>query len=328
MIKFQPVSGNSSVVEHDLAKVGVASSNLVSRSILLLLLTLSFLNATQKIILKDTYCSDDTTKITASFFTKNKNNDFFILNLPKSRSSFSVSSLQIISKFKENNISFKDMSNGIVTFKKCYDPIAFGDVKKLILKKFQEKYPSLKIKQISLSSTSPINFDLSGYKVKDIDLRENNYRNSQGVLSVIYRKKFKLKRIYLRYEILGTILVFKAKYNLRNGKILKNNDYVTTKIKFDVLPLNVLTADLNKKYIIRGYIRKGTILTSNDIRVKKSVLKNDSIQAILKDENLIIEEEAHVLSDANIGDVVKIRTLKGKILKAKILSPKSAIIIE
>ncbi|MDX1808264.1 MAG: flagellar basal body P-ring formation chaperone FlgA [Sulfurospirillaceae bacterium] len=220
------------------------------------------------------------------------------------------------------------MSNGIVTFKKCYDPIAFGDVKKLILKKFQEKYPSLKIKQISLSSTSPINFDLSGYKVKDIDLRENNYRNSQGVLSVIYRKKFKLKRIYLRYEILGTILVFKAKYNLRNGKILKNNDYVTTKIKFDVLPLNVLTADLNKKYIIRGYIRKGTILTSNDIRVKKSVLKNDSIQAILKDENLIIEEEAHVLSDANIGDVVKIRTLKGKILKAKILSPKSAIIIE
>ena len=48
--RFFLTCGNSSAVEHDLAKVGVASSNLVSRSIVFLLLitTFTFANDTLK----------------------------------------------------------------------------------------------------------------------------------------------------------------------------------------------------------------------------------------------------------------------------------------
>ncbi len=328
MIISQFSSGNSSVVEHDLAKVGVASSNLVSRSIFFLLFTVSLLNSSSKILIKDNYCADNLTKITASFFTKDKKNDFQIIDLPKNISSYSVSSLKIVSKFKENNISFADLSNGVVTFKKCISPINFNEIKKKVLKKFKTKYPSIKIKKITIIQTSPLPPSLSYYKLKDIDLKENDYRNSSGVFGVIYKRDRESKKIYLRYKIYGDILVFKASYNLRNGKILRDNDYKKVEIKFDKLPLHVMSGEINQSYIIKGYIRKGSILSKNDFRIKKSLLKNDYIQAILKDENLILEIDAHLLSDANIGDIVKIKTVQGKVFKAKIISLKSAMILE
>jgi flagella basal body P-ring formation protein FlgA len=115
---------------------------------------------------------------------------------------------------------------------------------------------------------------------------------------------------------------------LRNGKILNSDDYAKKEIRFDKLPLNVISGNIKNDYIIKGYIRKDSILSTNNLKIKKNLLKNSFIKARIEEENMILEVDAHILSDANIGDIVKIKTANGKILRAKIISLKIAKILE
>jgi len=43
---------------------------------------------------------------------------------------------------------------------------------------------------------------------------------------------------------------------------------------------------------------------------------------------LVLETEATLLSDGNIGEIVKIKTDKGKLFRAKLISKYKAIILE
>jgi len=43
---------------------------------------------------------------------------------------------------------------------------------------------------------------------------------------------------------------------------------------------------------------------------------------------LSIEVQATLLEDADLGDIVKIKTEQGKVLSAKIISSKEAVIVE
>ena len=90
----------------------------------------------------------------------------------------------------------------------------------------------------------------------------------------------------------------------------------------------MIKEDFKNTHIIKGYVKKGAILSKNYLKIKKAILKGEYIRAILKDENLILEIDAHLLNDANIGDIVQIRTAVGRVYKAKIVSLKSAVIQE
>ncbi len=328
MILFQSSSGNSSVVEHDLAKVGVASSNLVSRSIFLLLFLFGFLHSNDKFFIKHTYCIDGLKSVNASLFTKKNKKDFFILKLPKNRASYSVTSLKILSKFKQNDINITDLSGGTVVFKNCRLPIDISYIKKVLAKRFRQRYPSIKIKSISVSSPSSLSPKLSFYKIDEIGLQDSAYSRAKGSLNVTLKKGKERKKIYLKFSIDATIRVFKANYNLRNGKILQKDDYIAVRVKFDKLRSGTITKQLQKSYIVKGYIRKDSVLNASHFRVKKDMLKGQFIKAILQEGSLVLEVDAHLLKDANVGDTVRIRTVSGKVLRAKIISLKTAEILE
>ncbi len=328
MILFHPPSGNSSVVEHDLAKVGVASSNLVSRSILIFLFMLSFLNSSDKFFLKESYCVDGLKNVTASLITKQKTKNFFILKLPLNRAKYTVSSLKILSKFRENDINITDLSKGVVLFKNCKIPINLKKIKSELIYKFKKRFPSLHIKKIFITSPSSLSPNLSFYHIEKIKLRQSTLNHAKGSFSVILKRAKKRKQVYLKYDMDATIIILKANYSLRNGKILQNNDYIKTRINFYKLPARALRDSLQNGYIVKGYIRKGSILSMNNFKIKKAILKGEYIKAILKDGNLILEIDSHLLSDANIGDIVQIRTVAGRVYKAKIVSLKTALIQE
>ena len=316
------------MVEHDLAKVGVASSNLVSRSILILLFMFSILNSSDKFFIKDSYCVDGLKKVTASLITKGKTKDFFILKLPANRAKYTISSLKILSKFRENDINITDLSKGIVVFKNCKIPINIKKIKSELIYKFKKRFPSLQIKKIDISSPSSLAPKLSFYHITKVKLSNSDLTHPKGSFSVFMKKGKRRKQVYLKYNMDATIIVLKANYNLRNGKILQNSDYIKTRIKFYRLPAKVLSDNLKNGYIVKGYIRKGSILSMNNFKIKKEILKGDHVEAILKDGNLILEIDAHLLADANIGDIVQIRTVAGRVYKAKIISLKKALIQE
>ena len=99
-------------------------------------------------------------------------------------------------------------------------------------------------------------------------------------------------------------------------------------MKIDKLPSKIITCSIYKTLVTKNYVRKDSILTMNRFKYKKNILRGSSIRAYIEDGGLVLETGATVLRDANIGDIVKIKTDKGRLLKAKIVSIYKAIIVK
>ena len=274
----------------------------------------------------DRYCVDNGI-VNAKLFKKDLKNNFEILKLPKNTTTYSVPSIQIKKAFKEHNITIKDQSSGVVKFiKNCPKETSYQKEKSLLKKIFKEKYPNIEIKSVKLSPTSP--FDKEGYTLEKIELNSAALRSHKGTLKAIYKRNGKKKIHYFRYELDGYIYLLKSTQDLKNGDTLKDNQYKMQRVKFQRLPLHVITKDLDCSYKVKGYIKKDTILTYNHLKAKKDLEKNSHIKAILQDGALILEMDAKLLKDANTGDIVKIRTTSGKVFKAKILPNRVAKILD
>jgi len=78
----------------------------------------------------------------------------------------------------------------------------------------------------------------------------------------------------------------------------------------------------------KNNISANSILTMNKFEKKKSVLRGSKLRAYFRDGMLIIETEATALKDGNIGDVIKVKTDKGKLFRAKLISKYKVIILE
>ena len=329
MVEFRPFCGNSSVVEHNLAKVGVASSNLVSRSIFFILLFLSSLFSSEQIYIDKTYCIEHDT-VNASFFGYKGKEDFVLMRIPKDRTNYSVNSNVIVSALTDHNVSVVDSSEGVVVFKRNCSLMGKSDeIENAFLTKFQEASPFVIIEEkprISAKTSLPADFkryQLVGIQISDATLKKNS-----GSFVAIFKAGDKERKLYFSYEMNAKVMVFKAKRNLLNGKILTNDDYESFLVSLEGLPTRAILNEIPQNVIIKNSVKEGQVLSDYHFDVKKMLSKKESIKALLREENLVIEVQVTLLEDANIGDVVKIKTEQGKILNAKITSRHEAIIVE
>ncbi|MBP1680207.1 MAG: FlgA protein [Proteobacteria bacterium] len=316
------------MVEHNLAKVGVASSNLVSRSILFLLLFISSL-VSQPLYIDKTYCIEEDT-LRASFFGYQSNDNPIIVTIPKERTHYSVPTNTIRSAFSDRNVTIIDSSDGVVIFKRNCTLMGKADaIEEAFLKKFQEVAPSVMIDEkprISIKTSLPADF--KRYELVDIHISDAMLKRNSGSFVAIFKVGDREKKLYFTYEINAKVKVFKAKRNLLNGKILTNDDYESVWVSLDTPPTRAILNEIPQNVVIKNGIKEGQILTDFHFDVKKVLSKKESIKALFKEEGLVIEVQATLLEDGNVGDIVKIKTEQGKILNAKILSRHEAIILE
>ena len=316
------------MVEHDLAKVGVASSNLVSRSILVLLLFISTLFS-QPLYIERMYCIEEDT-LRASFFGFQTSNDPIILHIPKDRMQYRVPTNTLRAAFSDQNVTIIDSSDGVVVFKRNCTLMGKADaITEAFMKKFQEAAPLVLIEEkprISLKTSLPSDF--KRYELIDVHISDAMLKKNSGSFIAIFKVGTRERKIYFAYEMNAKVMVFKAKRNLLNGKILTNDDYESVLESLDALPPRVLMNEMPQNGMIKNGVKEGQILTDFHIDIKKSVSKKDTVKALLKDEGLEIEVQATLLEDGDIGDVVKIKTEQGKILNAKVLSSHEVIILE
>ncbi len=316
------------MVEHDLAKVGVASSNLVSRSILILLLFFTSLFS-QPLYIDKTYCIEEDT-LRASFFGYQSSDDPIILTIPKERVQYTVPTSTLRAAFSDHNVTIIDSSDGVVIFRRNCSLMGKADAMiKLFLKKFQEASPLVMIDEkprISIKTSLPADFQR--YELIDIVISDAMLKKNSGSFVAVFKVGDRNKKLYFAYEMNAKVMVFKAKHNLLNGKILTNDDYESVWESLDALPNRVITHEIPHNAMIKNGVKEGQILTDFHVDIKKMLSKKSSIKALLKEEGLVIEVQATLLEDGNIGDVVKIKTEQGKMLNAKILSHHEAIILE
>ncbi|WP_024955823.1 flagellar basal body P-ring formation chaperone FlgA [Sulfurospirillum arcachonense] len=273
------------------------------------------------------YCVDENLELDAKFFGVNQN--FKIITLPKSRASYSVPSLHVKNPFVEKNYKVIDSSNGIITFERFCNLAGKKDkIIEAILDKFANEYPCINIHSLNIKPTTPLPFDFKSYKLLTISLKNNNFRKRKGSFRAIFKTPTSEKNIYFKFTIDANIKAFKAKHKLFNDKILSRNDYEKITIKIDKLPSKIITCKVPNNLMTKNYISANSILTMNKFEYKKDILRGTDIRAYIRDGMLVIATHATVLEDGNIGDILKVKTDNGKLLRAKLISKYKAIILE
>ena len=319
------------MVEHNLAKVGVASSNLVSRSIIFLLLlfipVLSY--PRQNIIIKQKYCIKNSVLTLKDIFPKT-NKDIVLLSISNALSTYKIPSIDIISKIKRYiSMPIEDSSGGVVTLDKQCDVRYYKkEIKKALVNVFKKRYNDIKIAKLSISPINSFPNDFGDYTFDKISVKEYNLRKKDGTFVVIYKNaKARELRIFFRYTILAKIFLFKAKHNIRSGKILFRNDFEKKESVFGKIPLKIVKDLKSGAYRAKNYIRKGAVITKYMIKKITLVRKKDMLLSVIKDGNLQIEFYSKALQDGNMGDIIKTVGNNGKIYKAKIIG-KGLVVIQ
>jgi flagella basal body P-ring formation protein FlgA len=243
---------------------------------------------------------------------------------------YSVPTNTIRSVLSEHNVTIIDSSDGVVIFKRnCTLMGKANAIEEAFLKKFQEASPLVMIdEKPHISSKASLPSDFQRYQLIGVTIPETTLKKNNGSFVAIFKVGDKERKLYFSYEMNAKVMVFKAKRNLLNGKILSNDDYESVWLSLDDLPARAILHEMSQSIIVKNSVKEGQILTDFHLDVKKMLSKKESIKALFKEQGLVIEVQATLLEDGNVGDVVKIKTEQGKILNAKILSRYEVIILE
>ncbi|MDD2385114.1 MAG: flagellar basal body P-ring formation chaperone FlgA [Sulfurospirillaceae bacterium] len=268
--------------------------------------------------------------LNATFFGLNTKDNFPIVNIPKDRVHYTIPTSQLIAAFSDKNITVIDVTEGVVIFKRHCKMMGQEDaLNNAFLEKFQAMFPFVKIeKKPHIFIRTSLPSDFARYKLIAVQIQDSAIKKSNGTFVAIFQIGNKERKFYVNYELQASVDVFKAKHNLLNGKILDTDDYEQVSIGLDNFSSRTIVGLMPSNLVIKNYIKEGQILMENFFEEKQDVSKRDSIKAYLKEGALMIEVQATLLEDGNIGDIVKIKTEQGKILKAKILSTNQVMIVE
>ena len=313
--------GNSSGVEHNLAKVGVASSNLVSRSIFLLLI---FLFSTKlfanEVSIYPMYCivNDQISLHTLGF----DGEDNEILNLEGMRAA-KIESKRLYEILTSNFKTYKDKSGGSVVFaKNCQ---IMDEIQMHFLKAISDEYPGISVSDLSISPQNKLPANFKDLVFKNIFLSDQN--SQKGVFRVSFEDvDLSLKSLYFKFSFNAKMPVFIAINSMNTNHILSLLDYQPTMIEFSKWPRDALSGLSAATLITKIQIKSGEILTKRQFNAVSLVKKGEMLNAVLIEGGVNIIAEVKALEDGNLGDMIKIRTKDNKILEATVSGKGQAII--
>jgi flagellar basal body P-ring formation protein FlgA len=253
-----------------------------------------------------------------------------VVTIPKDRAHYTLPTTHIIDAFRDKNVTIIDSSEGVVTFKRNCDLHGkLQSIEQVFMEKLQALSPWIVLEKkpnIMVKSTLPNDFER--YHFESLSLGDNALKKNSGSFIALFTANGKPKKITFYYEMEAKLPVFKAKRNLQSGKILQNDDSEVQLVELNALPSRAIVGELPPSLISKNYIKEGQILSDYLFDVKKDVMKKETLKGFLSEGSMVIELHVTLLEDANIGDVVKVKTEQGKVLSAKIISKNEAKILE
>lgn len=180
----------------------------------------------------------------------------------------------------------------------------------------------------------------AGRKLKDINTAAGNYkltiREGQSIslpdsnLAVeIIQNGEKIRTIYYPLKIKLKLNVYTAKKDLALNSALHRSDFKLQKIEISGNPEDFLKTwpdNLNNKKLARS-LKKGEILTFNDLKTPDAVKWGDKLHLSYKMNNIIISTFVAARERGKIGDLITVENLNsGYRFKARIISSNEVVI--
>ncbi len=343
------------MVEHDLAKVGVAGSTPVSRSILDRLSSsffkyikvFIFLNplrnavwrfASQtspsacgsekaKLLLIVFLCANlsaDDTRLKSSYIVKSNIVTLKTLNLSDSN--------KTVMELKKGRSSwsvptFKILAklkelgyeckppNSSMILFNLYRKKRFPKLEKVIKNRYEKLYPTLAVDSITIESTG---VNTQNFVLKpecEVRLSRKLLRKNRGTFTVRCGKK----RYYFRYRLSGYITLYKANHQIKKDKIIDPSSVNEERVEFGNYYASPVIGKIFGRYIARQNIASGKVLTRLNVEPMPAVLKNSRVKCFYKEGAVTIELDAIALQNGNIGDTITVKKSDGKVLRGEIV---------
>ncbi len=304
------------MVEHNLAKVGVAGSTPVSRSIFILfLLSLLFINSFAKEIELKSHYTLDSSCITLKTLEIDDANTSCIFKLSDSRTSWRVPVYKIINRLNKIDISVKHPHFSIISFEK-ETKIDLSLLKDEIKRLYREKYPSIDIKNISIFPTTH-NIDNFIYDPSNcyIKLSNSMLKRDRGTFSVKCNKL----NYFFKYFISATLDVYKANHQIKKDRIIDSNAFRKERIAFKTIYSFPLYNLKDKSLMAKQTIAKDKILTSAMVVPVPDVRRKETVNCFIQDGSVHIEFSATALQNGYIGDEITLKREDGKALRGVVV---------
>ncbi len=313
------------MVEHNLAKVGVASSNLVSRSILFFILVFPLF--AQEIYLQDEYCVDNL-HVKLSDIIKDKDiiEDKVLLKLPDSTNVYQIPTIKLSYRLKE--LGFESIKNekGVITFKKFCD-FNLEILYEKFTKAVKTVYPNAKIHSLKITPKNYLPKNMDEFYFKNISISKTALKKQQGVfLAKFITPQNRVKSIYFSFLLDAKTYVFISSKDLKSGTVISSNDFIKQEVSLDKIPINTLKNISPDSLIVKFNIKKGTILTQNSFKKKSLIKRGNYIKGILKDGALSLEIEVKALNSGNKGEKIRVLSGDGKTFNAIIINSQTVYI--
>ncbi len=285
-----------------------------AKPILLILFPIIMLTSlyAQSVELKPSYTIDSPVVTLRTFGIPDS--DATVLELPKNRHLWRVPAFRIKERLKELGYDTAHPPSSMITFKKRLKK-SYPALRKILRSKYEAHYPTLKIESISVEPTGSRAAEFTLKPECSVRLPDSALRKSSGTFVVRCGRK----RDYFRYDIEGTILVYKANHQIKKDKIIDSKSAGAEYTPFDKFYAPPITDIGNGSYIARQNIAAGRILTEANVEPLPAVLKGSRVRCFYKEEALQIEFDAEALQNGRIGDTVSVKKSGGKILKGRVV---------
>ncbi len=203
-----------------------------------------------------------------------------------------------------------------------------NNIENFISKKLTDLYPNMHVNQINIIKTSKLPKNFENYKLENIHIANNTLKREKGSLSATYIFGKKRRRVLYKFEIDATVNVLRANQYIQKGKTLTDDLVDFVNIKFTNFYQVPITAFHLNKYRARTTLQDGKILTIKHIQKVTALKRGDTVTARLRDGYIHVTFQATTLTDAYIGDVIKIKKDHQHFYKARVVSRSNVEIVD
>lgn|GEM_PF-2028329 len=225
-------------------------------------------------------------------------------------------SSKIIKNICKKNALEIETDRDVVIFQR---DIEFTFIKDILKKRFLEQNRDINISSIEIELQAN-KFEESAI-FDSISVSKSTLNRSKGHFVAIFKKDNRDKRYYFKFKIDAKIKQLIAKEFIPKGSILDKNNLELKISDFKSLSQRDLNnIDIFGKYRAKRNIKAGAILNKNYINLIPLIMKNQRVEATLKDGFLHIKFEAKALQNGAKGDIIEIVNENKVVFKAKIIS--------
>ncbi len=253
--------------------------------------------------------------IYASDISKEVENDFLLFSYDDDKHMLRTSAEKVIAIFKTHGIQIKKNDVRYINFREK-SRIDIDKITEALKKEFLTKYPTLKIKSLSLY---PRSYLTKLPKTFSLSLQKQTLYKNYSTFSIVTPDH---KMIFFDYILDADIdVVVTTKIIKRHEQISFENTKIKS-VKFLSFKADPLTNIANHQYQSKFSLESDDILTQNDVEYLSIVRRDEYVIASIEDGGVSITFSVIAEQDGKEGDIISVRKSDGKKLRAKVVGLK------